>query len=293
MKGIVLAGGLGSRLYPTTLGISKQMIPIYDKPMIFYPLSVLMLAEIREILIISSPQDISSFKRLLGNGSMFGLDISFAEQKKPRGLADAFLIGENFIEDEKVCLILGDNIFYGQGLTDILFRAKNRRSGATIFGHRVRQPERFGVIELDDEQNVKSIVEKPKVASSSLVATGLYFYDNEVIEIAKKVSMSNRNELEITDVNKVYLERRKLNVEILGRGFAWLDTGTYDSLIEANHFISSVENAQGQKVACLEEIAFRKNWISTDILLSRAELFSSTDYGQYLQQLVLEVGQPK
>ena len=290
MRGIVLAGGSGSRLYPTTMGISKQLIPVYDKPMIFYPLSVLMLADIREILIISTPEDMPSFKRLLGNGAMFGLDLSFAIQTEPRGLADAFLIGENFIGNRNVCLILGDNIFYGQGLTDILIRAKNRQSGATIFGHKVRQPERFGVIELDNKQNIKSIVEKPNSAKSNLVATGLYFYDNDVIEVAKKLSLSSRKELEITDVNNIYLKNKKLNIEILGRGFAWLDTGTYDSLKEANHFISSVENAQGQKVACLEEIALRKNWISRDILLSRAELFSATDYGQYLQQLAEEIG---
>ena len=281
-KGIVLAGGSGTRLYPATVGVSKQLLPIYDKPMIYYPLSVLMLAGIQDILIISTPDDIDSYKRLLGDGSSFGINIQFAIQPSADGLAQAFLIGEQFIGNDDVTLVLGDNIFYGQRFSDYLAAASSRVSGATVFGYQVRDPERFGVVDFDEAGNVQSIEEKPVSPKSNFAVTGLYFYDNDVIDIAKNIKPSPRGELEITDVNNVYLSRGELKVELLGRGFAWLDTGTHESLIEAGQFIHTVEKRQGLKVACLEEIAYQKGWISYDQLLTLAQDLSKTEYGQYL-----------
>ncbi|MDA9999112.1 glucose-1-phosphate thymidylyltransferase RfbA [bacterium] len=281
-KGIVLAGGSGTRLHPITKGVSKQLLPVYDKPMIYYPISVLMLAGIREILVISTPDDIAGYQRLLGNGSDFGLMIEYAVQPNPDGLAQAFIIGEEFIGDSNVALILGDNIFYGQHFSDNLKAAIANKSGATIFGYRVRDPERFGVVEFDLEGKVLSIEEKPIVPKSNYAVTGLYFYDNDVIQIAKSIQPSKRGELEITDINKAYQANGELRVELLGRGFAWLDTGTHDSLMEAGQFVQTVENRQGLKVACLEEIAFGNGWLSKTMLLEQAEALKKTSYSEYL-----------
>jgi len=281
-KGIVLAGGSGTRLHPITKGVSKQLLPIYDKPMIYYPISVLMLAGIREILIISTPNDISGYERLLGDGADFGLMIEYAVQPSPDGLAQAFIIGEEFIGESNVALVLGDNIFYGQHFSDNLIAASAKRSGATVFGYHVKDPERFGVVEFDEAGVVLSIEEKPLVPKSNYAVTGLYFYDNDVVKIAKSIMPSPRGELEITDVNKAYQARGDLNVELLGRGFAWLDTGTHDSLMEAGQFVQTMEHRQGLKVACLEEIAFHKGWLSKDLLLTQAKALKKTSYGEYL-----------
>ena len=284
-KGIVLAGGSGTRLNPITKGVSKQLLPVYDKPMIYYPISVLMLAGIREILIISTPDDISGYQRLLGNGSDFGLVIEYAVQPSPDGLAQAFIIGEDFIGDSNVALILGDNIFYGQHFSDNLKAAISKKSGATVFGYRVKDPQRFGVIEFDEAGRVCSIEEKPFLPKSNYAVTGLYFYDNDVVEIAKSIKPSHRGELEITDVNSTYQARGDLKVEVLGRGFAWLDTGTHDSLMDAGQFVQTVEHRQGLKVACLEEIAFHNGWLSRELLLKQAEGLKNTSYGEYLAKV--------
>jgi len=287
-KGIVLAGGSGSRLHPITMGVSKQLLPIYDKPMIYYPLSVLMLAGINEILIISTPEDMPGYKRLLGDGSRYGVEFTYAIQPSPDGLAQAFLIGEDFIGDDNVSLVLGDNIFFGQHFSDNLDVAVNKYSGATVFGYHVSDPERFGVVDFDENGKALSIEEKPDNPKSNYAVTGLYFYDNDVVEIAKNIKPSPRGELEITDVNKAYLARGDLSVSLLGRGFAWLDTGTHDSLMEAGHFVQTVEKRQGLKVACLEEIAFHKGWLSKGELLERAEALNKTGYGQYLKEIAEE-----
>lgn len=289
MKGIILAGGSGTRLYPLTRAISKQLIPVYDKPMIYYPLSVLMLAGIKEILIISTAEDLPRFEQLLGDGSSLGISLRYAIQQEPNGLAEAFIIGEEFIGQDSVALILGDNIFYGHGFTSTLQKVAKYKDGATIFGYRVKDPERFGVVEFDKEQKVVSLEEKPLNPKSDFAITGLYFYDNDVIEIAKSLSPSNRGELEITDINKEYLKRGKLKVELLGRGFAWLDTGTHESLLEASLFIETVEKRQGFKVACLEEIAFRMGYISKKQLLVLAEPLRKSGYGQYLLDISEDV----
>ena len=282
MKGIILAGGSGTRLHPVSKGVSKQLLPIYDKPMVYYPLSVLMLAGINKVLLISTPNDLPAYQRLLEDGSQFGIQIQYAEQKAPNGLAEAFLIGEEFIANDSVCLILGDNIFYGDGLVALMQEAKNDLNHATIFGYTVKDPQRYGVVEFDSDENVLSIEEKPKLPKSDKAVVGLYFYPNEVKEIAKDIKPSERGELEITSINKSFLKRGKLKVKILGRGFAWLDTGTHESLIQAGQFIHTLEKRQGLKVGCLEEIAFEKDWITHDQLIKAADEYGQTDYGQYL-----------
>ncbi|MBI9035727.1 MAG: glucose-1-phosphate thymidylyltransferase RfbA [Bacteroidales bacterium] len=289
MKGIVLAGGSGTRLYPITKGVSKQLLPIYDKPMIYYPLSVLMLAGIREVLIISTPQDLPGFKRLLGDGSDYGIELTYAEQPSPDGLAQAFIIGEEFIGDDAVCMVLGDNIFYGQGFSPMLeesVRLAEQKNQASVFGYRVNNPESFGVAEFDDNGKVLSIEEKPKEPKSNYAVVGLYFYPNKVVEVAKNIKPSDRGELEITTVNQEFLKEETLNVKLLGRGFAWLDTGTHESLAQASNYVETIEKRQGLQVACLEEIAFEKGWISSERLKEIAEPMKKNEYGQYLMNLI-------
>jgi len=285
-KGIILAGGSGTRLYPITKGVSKQLLPIYDKPMVYYPLSVLMLAGIQDILIISTPDDIDSFKRLLGDGKQLGITLSYAVQLNPDGLAQAFIIGEQFIGDGNVCLVLGDNIFYGPGFSPLLRKAVSQKTGATVFGYQVKDPERFGVVEFDDDKRALSIEEKPTQPKSNYAVTGLYFYDNDVVSIAKQVRPSERGELEITTINQLYMQRGDLKVELLGRGFAWLDTGTHESLLAAGMFVETIEKRQGYKIACLEEIAYIQGWLSKQDLQEIGTALSKNSYGQYLLDLV-------
>ena len=286
MKGIILAGGSGSRLYPLTKSISKQLLPVYDKPMIYYPLSVLMLAGIRDILIITTPDDQKNFQRLLNDGSQFGVNLSYDIQQNPDGLAQAFIIGEKFIGKDSVCLVLGDNIFYGQGLTPILNKAASQQDGATIITYQVKNPERFGILEIDSKNKVISIEEKPIKPKSNYAITGLYFYDNEVVQIAKKIKPSDRGELEITSINEIYFKKGKLDVQKLGRGFAWLDTGTFESLLDASHFVETIEKRQGYKIACLEEVAFIQGWISRDKINEIANKLDKNSYGNYLKSLL-------
>lgn len=286
MKGIVLAGGSGTRLYPITRGVSKQLLPLYDKPMVFYPISTLMLAGIQDILIITTPEDNEGFKRLLGDGSDFGINIEYAVQPKPEGLAQAFIIAEEFIGNDPVCLVLGDNIFYGQHFSETLIKAANTNFGATVFGYQVKDPERFGVVEFDENFKAISLEEKPEIPKSNYAVTGLYFYDNRVVDFAKKVTPSHRGELEITSLNEMYLEDGSLNVELLGRGFAWLDTGTHESLHEASSYVQTIENIQGLKVACLEEISWRNGWLTDKQVLDFAKPMMKNEYGQYLFRLI-------
>ncbi len=286
MKGIILAGGSGTRLYPVTKNISKQLLPIYDKPMIYYPLSVLMLAGIKDILLITTAHDIQNFKNLLSDGSDWGVNIEYKVQLKPNGLAEAFILGEDFIGNDSVCLILGDNIFYGDGFIDLLKKATALDSGALVFGYRVKDPQRFGVVEFDKNLNAMSIEEKPLKPKSNFAVTGLYFYDNDVVSVAKKVKPSHRGELEITSINEAYLKKGKLRVELLGRGFAWLDTGTHDSLLDAGMFVQTIEQRQGYKIACLEEIAYRNSWIDKQRVLNIAKPLEKSGYGKYLKELV-------
>ncbi len=289
MKGIILAGGSGTRLYPVTIGVCKQLLPVYDKPMIYYPLSVLMLSGIKDILIISTPQDLPRFMNIFGAGSLLGLNFSYMEQPRPGGIAEAFILGEKFIGDDTVCLVLGDNIFYGHGLTEFLKRATDdvkNKGGATIFGYYVNDPERYGVVEFDSNGNVLSVEEKPNVPKSKYAVTGLYFYDNEVVGISKMIKPSKRGELEITDVNREYLEKKRLRVELMGRGYAWLDTGTPESLLEAGEFIATIEKRQGLKIACVEEIAYKLGYIDKNQLLRIIQNFNHNDYGKYLLRLI-------
>ena len=286
MKGIILAGGTGTRLHPITKGVSKQLLPIYDKPMIYYPLSVLMLAGIRDVLIITTPEDQAGFQRMLGDGSEFGINLQYAVQPSPDGLAQAFIIGEEFIGNDNVCLVLGDNIFWGQGFTPILKNAVNRQSGASVFGYQVKDPERFGVVAFDENKKAVSIEEKPTQPKSNFAVTGLYFYDNDVVQMAKEVKPSHRGELEITTINQMYMQRGDLNVELLGRGFAWLDTGTHESLLEAALFVETIEKRQGYKIACLEEIAWRNGWLSNEQVAQTAKALSKSSYGKYLGDLL-------
>lgn len=289
MKGIILAGGSGTRLHPVTKGVSKQLLPVYDKPMIYYPMSVLMLAGIRDILVITTPEDQVNFYNVLGDGSQFGINLTYAIQPEPKGLAQAFTIGKNFIGSDSVALVLGDNIFYGQGFSSRLREAAQQKQGATLFGYQVMDPERFGVVEFDTSGTVISLEEKPKKPKSNYAVTGLYFYDNQVVDLSREIKPSDRGEMEITDLNNLYLKQKQLNVELLGRGFAWLDTGTHDALIEAGQFVQTIEHRQGMKIACLEEVAFNNGWLSLYDLEKKGSELIKTSYGQYLLKVAREV----